>query len=145
MNRRDLVASALSTGIAVHAGCLGARESPSVGGRTVQVAPGERATLEIAAKNVGAIRFESLPAADAVAVETDAATMTPVPSERNDSSPPCWFWSRTRPNVDLEVPVRADDDTTPGEYGYAITVWDDDDRDDAESVTKAPTITVANP
>lgn len=144
MNRRALLSSVAVASIGVSAGCLGAhaRESPSIGGGSVYLGPGEETTLSLSAKAVGAVGFDRVPAAETVTFEIDAATLSPSPSDRTDSSPPCWQWTETRSSVDLEVPIRAAEDAESGEYAYAITAWGDADRDDAESVTKEHTITV---
>ncbi|ELZ16224.1 hypothetical protein C478_03407 [Natrinema thermotolerans DSM 11552] len=146
MNRRALLSSAAVTSIGAFAGCLGARaqRSPSIGGGTVSLGPGEETTLYLSATTVGAIEFERVPATETVVFEIDAATLSPSPSDRTDSSPPCWRWAETRSNVDLEVPIRAAEDAEPGEYAYAVTAWADADRDDADSVTKEHTIAVTD-
>lgn len=146
MNRRALLSSAAVASVGVLAGCLGARarESPSIGGGTVTLGPGEETALYLSAKTVGAVGFDRVPAAETVAFEIDAATLSPSPSDRTDSSPPRWRWAETRSSVDLEVPIRAAEDAEPGEYAYAVTAWADADRDDAESVTKEHTIAVTD-
>ncbi|OAQ53191.1 hypothetical protein HTG_06865 [Natrinema mahii] len=146
MNRRALLSSVAVASIGVSAGCLGARaqRSPSIGGGTVWLGPGDETTLSLSAAAVSAIEFERVPVTETVVFETDAATLSPSPSDRTDSSLPCWHWAETRSNADLEVPIRAAEDAEPGEYADAVTAWANGDRDDTDSVTKEHTIAVTD-
>lgn len=130
MHRRTYL-SGVGAALAAGAGCLGqprASGPPSVSGEEPTVAPGNRVTLTAEAENVTEFRFEpQIPEVYHESVSLVETDVSPTPATQADSFPPIWYWDRPR-DVTGELVVGVAKDAPEGEFGYGVSVANDDDR-----------------
>jgi hypothetical protein len=94
---------------------------PGVTAENVLLAPGETATVTVAARNVSGMTLWR-PTGGNVTFDEANLTPTPSPDVVLQSYPPQWRWRAVESSVTLTVPVRATANATPGTYRYAVSV-----------------------
>jgi hypothetical protein len=123
------------------AGCLRrvtvneADGAPSVDAATVELGPGEEATVTVTAENVGSMSINTFVApADSSreskpVVGLDEENLSPSPTSVAESMPPDWNWSPPRATISYEAPIGVPSDVSPGVYDYPVTVSKDGIRE----------------
>lgn len=155
MNRRQFLAGA-STSIPVVAGCLitgtasdeewegcTGEWSPRVEADEPTLAPGEETTVRIAVENTTGLSLQIPLHVDHLEMDVAEASVSPPPDRSLDTYPPKWQWSECT-NVDVRVPVRAADDSPPGEYGYTVRFSQAVQDSDGDSREREFTITISD-
>ena len=129
--RRRTHLSGLAGLLAAGAGCLGstgASGPPTVTGDEPTVEPGQRVTLTAEATNATEFRFAlQVPDEYGPHVSLVETNVSPTPASQADSFPPIWYWDRPR-DVTGELVVEVAGDAPEGEFGYAVSVANGNDR-----------------
>lgn len=154
MNRRQFLTGVGAHVLIVAAGCLAGSApddewegctgewSPGVEADEPTLATGEEATVRIAVENTTGLWLQIPIHDDNLEINVGEASVSPPPDRSLDTYPPKWQWSECT-NVEVVVPVRAAEDSSPDEYGYTVRVSKAVAGRGGDSVEREFTITIS--
>ncbi|OVE83748.1 hypothetical protein [Natronolimnobius baerhuensis] len=106
----------------------------------VTLEQGGDTTVTLEATDVAGVHVSAVPHTTAITVAYDSSDASPSPDRIVDTLPLHLYWD-SREDVVVDVHIDASEDVDPGEYQFAVTVFDQD-GENREDSTEESRITI---